>query len=56
MSRETHRQVSVLAVAWVGCMLPCCYLHNRVRKHITSQSETWRMVTPPSLTVYANMG
>ena len=41
VSRETHRQVSVLAVPWVGCMLPCCYLHNRVRKLDANQSISW---------------
>jgi hypothetical protein len=33
---------SVLAVAWVGCMLPCRYLPNWRRKRFTSQSVAWR--------------
>ena len=30
-----------LAVAWVGCMLPCHYLHNWYRKLVTSQLVIW---------------
>jgi hypothetical protein len=38
---------SGLTVAWVGCMLPCHYLHNRVRKLGTSQVSNLVMFSPP---------
>ena len=52
-SRGVHRQVVVLTRSLApGCTLPCHYLHNWVRKHITSQLNIWLIGTPPSVAVY----